>query len=322
MLTKLKKKVLAGEKITKEEAIKLVELEESRTMELLAAANQIKNQFIGKKVDLCSIVNAKSGSCSEDCTFCAQSIHYDTGVSSYDLLDRKDILARAKEIGDSGAEHFGIVTSGRGVVSDQEFEQILETMKTIKEETELEVCASLGTLDQKRVEKLSGIGLKRYNHNLETSKSHFPEVCTTHSYEDRVKTVRFLKDRDIEVCCGGIIGLGEDFADRVELAFTLRELDVDSVPINILNPVAGTPVEDNESVPPREVLKTAAIFRFTLPNKVIKLCGGREDNLRDLQSLSLLSGINGLLTGNYLTTEGRAVEEDIQMIHDLGLTEE
>ncbi|GAB6138681.1 biotin synthase BioB [Halanaerobaculum tunisiense] len=321
MIINLKKKVLAGDQITKEEARELASLNDSRIMELLAAANSIKNQFIGQEVDLCSIINAKSGSCSEDCTFCAQSTHYDTEVSNYDLLDKEEMLARAKEIEASGAKHFGIVTSGRGVVSDQEFAQILETIEIIKQETELEVCASLGTLDQARAEKLSEIGLKRYNHNLETSKSHFPQICTTHNYQDRVKTVKLLKDKGIEVCCGGIIGLGESFIDRVELAFTLQELDVDSIPINVLNPVAGTPVADNEPVPPMEVLKTVAIFRFILPTKVLKLCGGRESNLRDLQSLSLLAGVNGLLTGNYLTTQGRAVEDDLQMIRDLGLSE-
>jgi len=319
MISKLKNKVLSGEEITKEEALSLVNLEESRTMELLAAANEIKENYQGKKVDLCSIVSAKAGSCSEDCTFCSQSAHYDTGVNSYPLMAKEDILARAKKMDDSGAEHFGIVTSGRGVVSDQDFSELIEAFKLIKEETNLEVCASLGTLDEKRAQKLSEVGLKRYNHNLETSESYYSEICTTHSYQDRIKTVKFLKERGMEVCSGGIIGLGESFADRIELAFTLKELDVDSVPVNILNPVAGTPLADNPKVPPMEALKTAAIFRFILPTKVIKLCGGREKNLRDLQSLSLLSGINGLLVGNYLTTEGRAVAEDLKMIEDLGL---
>ncbi|MCK8827448.1 biotin synthase BioB [Natroniella acetigena] len=314
-------KVLAGVEIIKEEALGLVELEEGSTMELLAAANRIKNQFIGQKIDLCSIVNAKSGSCSEDCTFCSQSVHYDTPVTTYPLLEQDEVLERAKSMEESGAEHFGLVTSGRGVVSAQEFEELLETIRLIKEETTLEPCASLGTLDDERAKKLAQVGLKRYNHNLETSRSYFPKICTTHDYEERIKTVRVLKKWGVEVCCGGIIGLGESFADRIDLAFTLKELDVDSVPLNILNPVGGTPVEDNEPVSPMEALKTAAIFRFILPTKTIKLCGGREVNLRDLQSLSLLSGVNGLLVGNYLTTEGRSVEEDLQMIKDLGLQE-
>jgi len=321
MLQELKKKVLAGEDITKEEAMYLVNLDESRTMELLAAANEIKNKFIGKKVDLCSIVNAKSGSCSEDCTFCSQSAHYNTGTVTYPLMAKEEILARAKEMEGSGAEHFGIVTSGRGVVSDEDFENLIEAFRLIREETSLEVCASLGTLDEKRAEKLANVGLKRYNHNLETSESYYAEICTTHTYADRVNTVKFLKERGMEVCSGGIIGLGESFEDRIDLAFTVKELDVDSVPINILNPVEGTPLDSNDPVPPMETLKTAAVFRFILPTKVIKLCGGRETNLRDLQSLSLLSGINGLLIGNYLTTEGRATAEDLQMIKDLGLGE-
>ncbi|WP_018248037.1 biotin synthase BioB [Orenia marismortui] len=321
MIQELKKKVLTGESITKEEAMYLVNLDESRTMELLAAANEIKNKFIGKKVDLCSIVNAKSGSCSEDCTFCSQSAHYNTGTVTYPLMAKEDILARAKEMKGSGAEHFGIVTSGRGVVSDKDFEQLIEAFRLIREETDLEVCASLGTLDEKRAEKLANVGLKRYNHNLETSESYYSEICTTHTYQDRLNTVKFLKERGMEVCSGGIIGLGESFEDRVDLAFTVKELDVDSVPINILNPVEGTPLYGNNPVAPMETLKTAAIFRFILPTKVIKLCGGRENNLRDLQSLSLLSGVNGLLIGNYLTTEGRETAEDLQMIKDLGLGE-
>ncbi|WP_027338854.1 biotin synthase BioB [Halonatronum saccharophilum] len=319
MISKLKHKVLAGGEITKEEALELVNLAEVKTLELLGAANEIKEKYKGKKVDLCSIVSAKAGSCSEDCTFCSQSAHYNTGVQSYPLMAKEDILARAKEMEGSGAKHFGIVTSGRGVIDDQEFEQLVEAFRTIKEDTSLEVCASLGTLDEDRAKKLSGVGLKRYNHNLETSESHFANICTTHQYEDRVKTVRALKARGVEVCSGGIIGLGESFEDRVDLAFTLKELDVDSIPLNILNPVEGTPVEDNRKVPPMEALKTAAIFRFINPKKTIKLCGGREKNLRDLQSLALLSGINGLLIGNYLTTQGRDVKEDLQMIKDLGL---
>jgi biotin synthase len=319
MLESLRDKVLAGEDITKDEALELINLEEDRTMELLAAANRIKNKFNDKKVDLCSIINAKAGSCSEDCTFCAQSAHYDTKVNSYLLLSKEEILSRAKEMEKEGADHFGIVTTGKGVITNQDFDNILETIVTIKEETDLEVCAALGTLDRSQVERLVEVGLKRYNHNLETSENHFPNICTTHTYQERIQTVKFLKEMGISTCCGGIMGLGENVEDRIDLAFTLKELDVDAVPVNILNPIEGTPLENLPVLSPMEALKIVAVFRFILPDKIIKLCGGRENVLGDLQALSLLSGVNGLLVGNYLTTKGRVVTEDIKMIEDLGL---
>lgn len=319
MINKLRDRVLKGQGITKEEALKLIAVKSGRILELLSAANKIKNEFMSDRVDLCSIVNAKSGSCSEDCSFCAQSAHHETEVDSYPLLKEEEILTKAKRMDEQGAEHFGIVTSGRGIETEAEFEKILNTVQRIKAETDLEVCASLGTLKEEQVNKLAAVGLKRYNHNLETSKNHFAEVCSTHDYQERVQTVQFLKKQGIEVCCGGIMGLGEGIEDRVDLAFKLKELDVDSIPLNILNPVAGTPLEGNPPLLPLEALKTTAVFRFINPTKVIKLCGGREKNLRDLQSLSLLAGVNGLLVGNYLTTTGRSIEDDLQMIDDLGL---
>ncbi|MBM7555553.1 biotin synthase BioB [Halanaerobacter jeridensis] len=319
MINKLKEKVLAGKEINKEEALELASLSQDRILKLLSAANEIKNEFMSDEVNMCSIINAKSGSCSEDCSFCAQSAHHDTEVDTYALLSEEKILDKAKEMDQAGAKHFGIVTSGRGIETETEFQQILDAVKRIKDETDLEVCASLGTLEAEQVQKLSEVGLKRYNHNLETSRNYFAEICSTHDYQERVQTVKFLKEQEIEVCCGGIMGLGESFADRIDLACTLRELDVDSIPLNILNAVAGTPLEDNDPVTPLEALQTAAIFRFINPRKNIKLCGGREKNLRDLQSLSLLSGVNGLLVGNYLTTDGRSVQDDLQMIDDLGL---
>lgn len=319
MIKRLKKKVLAKNEITKTEALSLLNLNKERLMDLLTAANNIKNKYQGTKIDLCSIISAKAGNCSEDCSFCAQSVHHKTQAANYSLLSQEEILERAKKMEAEGADHFGIVTSGQGVVDEQEFTKLIEVIKKIKEKTSLNPCASLGTLDSERAEKLAAAGLVRYNHNLETSENYFSEICTTHDYEDRIKTIKLLKEKGVEVCSGGIIGLGETKKDRIDLAFTLKELKVDTVPINILNPVTGTPLEEQEVLAPLEVLKTVAVFRFILPTKVIKLCGGRENNLRDLQSLSLLSGINGLLIGNYLTTEGRKAERDLQMIKDLEL---
>lgn len=320
MIGQLKQKILTGKQLTKEEALALANTNGDKLMNLLKAANQIKNEFNGPQVNLCSIVNAKSGSCTEDCQFCAQSSHYDTKVDTYPLLEKETILTKAKQMEAKGAHHFGLVTSGQQILSDQEFNQLLAAIEKINKETKLNVCASLGTLNHKQASALAEAGLTRYNHNLETSQRYFPQICTTHSYKERKKTVKQLKKQDIEVCCGGIIGLGEEFKDRIELAFTLKKMDVDSVPLNILTPIEGTPLEDNQPLPPLEILKTAAIFRFILPEKTIKLCGGRENNLRSLQSLALLAGVNGLLIGNYLTTNGRKIEDDLQMIKDLNLS--
>ncbi|ADL13406.1 biotin synthase BioB [Acetohalobium arabaticum] len=313
-------RVINGEEVTAAEAEELSQLNSEEVWQLIMLARRITEEFIGdKEVDLCSIVNAKSGSCSEDCKFCAQSAYYDTNVEEYSLLSKAEIISRAQEMEDKGADHFGIVTSGKEILSEEEFQRILEAVKELTEETGLKICASLGKLSIKRAKLLAEAGLERYHHNLETSANYFPEICSTHDYSERVTTVKNVKAAGLEVCCGGIIGLGESFRDRIELAFKLKNLDVDSVPINILNPVEGTPLEYSDSLPPLEILQTTAIFRFILPDKMIRYAGGREDNLRSLQPLGLVAGVNGLLVDQYLTTEGQGVEKDIQMVKDLGL---
>lgn len=313
-------RVINGEGITSAEAEELSKLNKDEIWSLILLARRITEEFIGdKEVDFCSIVNAKSGSCSEDCKFCSQSAYYDTNVEAYPLLSKTEIINRAKEMEDKGADHFGIVTSGKEILSEGEFQRILEAVKELTEETRLKICASLGKLSIKRAKLLAEAGLERYHHNLETSANYFPEICSTHNYSERVTTVKNVKAAGLEVCCGGIIGLGESFKDRIELAFQLKELDVDSVPINILTPVEGTPLEENNSLPPLEILQTTAIFRFILPDKMIRYAGGREDNLRSLQPLGLVAGVNGLLVDKYLTTEGQGIEKDVQMVKDLGL---
>ncbi|SJZ32524.1 biotin synthase BioB [Selenihalanaerobacter shriftii] len=312
-------KVMVGEDITVEEAKELSKVNDNQILDLIVMSKKITDKFTDGEIDFCSIVNAKSGSCSEDCKFCAQSAHYDVEVTDYSMLLEDEIIEKAKKKEEQGADHFGIVTSGKGVISDGEVQKLIKVIKRLNQETDLKVCLSLGTLSKKAAEELAGSGLNRYHHNLETSRSYFSEICTTHNYQERVETVANVKEVGLEICCGGIIGLGESFADRIEMAFELKRLDVDSVPINILNPVEGTPLEDNERLEPLEILKTIAIFRFILPDKLIRYGGGREDNLRDLQSLGVLAGVNGLLIGNYLTTKGREATEDIQMIKDLGL---
>lgn len=317
MLQKVKSKLENGDPIDFSEAMELMNLHGSECMELFSLANNIRSK-LGDRVDLCSIVNAKCGLCPEDCKFCAQSVHNDADITPYPLMDEEEILNMALMMQEEGAARFCIVTSGKDANSG-DFERILSTIRRIRKETSLSICISLGTLTTESARGLKKAGAARIHHNLETSENFFKNVCTTHTYAEKIKTIKIARVAGLDVCCGGIIGLGESARDRVELAFTLRELDVDSIPINILNPIAGTPLSGAKPPTPMEVLKTIAVFRLILPQKNIRVAGGREKSLRDLQCLCLLSGANGLLLGNYLTTLGRAPREDIRMILDSGL---
>jgi len=314
----LKNKVLEGGSITEAEALKLFDEGMKSPFYLFAAASEVRERFKGKKINLCGIVNAKSGRCAENCKFCAQSSHYKTNAPSYPLLSADEIISQAKAAKENGAHMFGIVTSGTKISSDNEWQEIFKAVKGIKEAGILP-CASLGILDYDRAMSLKEAGLFRYHHNLETSKSYFPNICTTHSYDEDVDTIKAAKAAGLSTCCGGIIGLGENIEHRIELALLLRELDVDSVPVNILNPIVGTPLEKNPSLSPLEILCSIAIFRFILPQKDIKLCGGKEKNLRQLLPFGIVAGCNSLMTGNYLTTTGRDTALDYEMIADLGL---
>ncbi|MFZ1037762.1 MAG: biotin synthase BioB [Smithella sp.] len=285
---------------------------------ILAAASEIREHFKGKEIILCGITNAKSGKCSEDCKFCAQSSHYETNVPSYPLKKAKQIVAEAKEAAKNGAEFFGIVTSGKRLNAKKEWMEILKAIEGLRG-IGISPCASLGIIDMEKANELKSAGLFRYHHNLETARSFFKNICTTHDYEDDVETIRAAKSTGLSVCAGALIGMGERISHRIELAETLRELNVDSVPLNILNPIKGTPLSHMKALPPMEILMTIAIFRFMLPAKDIKLCGGKEKNLRQLLPLGILSGANSLMTGNYLTTAGRDSSMDHEMILDLGL---
>lgn len=317
-IEKLKNQVLEGYEIDQLEALNLFEEGIKSPFYLLAAASDIRERFKGKKINLCGIVNAKSGRCAENCKFCAQSSHYKTDAPSYPLISAEYIISQAKSAKGNGAHMFGIVTSGTKISSDAEWDEIFIAVKGIKEVGILP-CASLGILDFDKALALKEAGLFRYHHNLETSKSFFPTICSTHDYEEDVKTVKAAKAAGLSTCCGGIIGLGETIEHRIELAILLRELDVDSVPINILNPIVGTPLENAIALSPIEILCSIAIFRFILPQKDIKLCGGKEKNLRQLLPLGIIAGCNSLMTGNYLTTAGRDTALDYEMIADLGL---
>ncbi len=293
------KKVLSGENITFDEALSLTAIEDSDIPILLGVANKVRQAFTGNSVDTCEIINARSGNCSEDCKFCAQSARHDVDLDAYPLKSEDEILQAAKSAESDGVYRFCIVTSGCGMEGDPDFDRIIATIKRIGRETVINRCCSLGLLSEKHVTALKEAGITRYHHNLETSESFFPQICSTHSYQDRVETIKRVKAAGLQVCSGGIIGMGESWLQRVELAFTLKELGADSIPINILNPITGTALSGQERLRPLEILQAFAIFRLILPTKIIRYAGGRENSLGELVPLGFLSGVNGMLIGNY-----------------------
>jgi biotin synthase len=313
-------RVLEGGKITLEEAEQFIELNDwHEILSLAAQASRIRDKFSGGEVDLCALVNAKSGQCSEDCSFCSQSGHYSTDVTAYPLLDADRIVERAQQAKEFGAKRFCIVTANRGL-SDQDLPVLCEAVARVKEEVGLTPECSLGFITDEQLQALKAAGMTRYNHNLETSESHFSNICTTHTYQDRLETLKQLRKQGLEICSGGILGLGESRRQRLEMAFALAELEVECAPINILNPRQGTPLDSQEAPDPREVIKTIAVFRFILPKSKLELGGGREVNLKDFQSVAFLAGANSLIIGGYLTTHGRRPEQDLKMLQDLGFT--
>jgi len=317
-IDKTKNEIIKKKKVVSSaEALELFIEASDHPWMIMAAASEIREHFKGKEIILCGITNAKSGKCSEDCKFCAQSSHYKTNVPSYPLKNAKQIIAEARQAAKNGAEFFGIVTSGKSLNTKKEWAEIFKAIKGVRE-AGLIPCASLGIIDKEKATELKNAGLFRYHHNLETARSFFKNICTTHDYEDDVETIRAAQSAGLSVCAGALIGMGESISHRIELAETLRKLNVDSVPLNILHPVKGTPLSHMKALPPMEILMTIAIFRFMLPDKDIKLCGGKEKNLRQLLPFGILSGANSLMTGNYLTTEGRDSSLDHEMISDLG----
>jgi biotin synthase len=284
--------------------------------ELAARADQTRRAHVGATLELCTIINARSGRCSEDCRFCAQSARYVTTAPEYPLLDRETLLAAARRAREIGSDHFCIVSSGRALTGS-EFDDVLAAAAAIRVEVGIEVCGSLGCLAREGLLRLRDAGVTRYQHNLETSRRFFPQVVTTHTFDDRVRTVRDAKALGFSVCSGGIVGLGETREDRIDMALTLKELNVDVVPLNALMPIPGTPLADREPASAIEVLKTVAVFRLLLPDKVIKLAGGRESVLKEFQAMAFLSGANGMIIGGYLTQRGRSVEEDHRMIEEI-----
>ena len=314
----LKTKAIATRGLGKEDALELHEHGKKNLFGLLSAASEIREYFKGKTISLCAIINAKSGRCAENCAFCAQSAHHRTDAPVYQLVSADEMIESARKARADGAHMFGIVTSGTEIGSVGEWSEITRAVSEIKS-SGIEPCASLGMLNKQQAHALKKAGLYRYHHNLETSRSFFDSICSTHDYEEDIRTVRAAKEAGLSTCSGGIIGLGEQMEHRIELALTLKELDVDSIPVNILNPIPGTPLANMVPLHPLEILMTVALFRFILADKDIKLCGGKERNLRQLLPLGLVAGCNSLMTGNYLTTTGRDTPLDLEMIRDLGL---
>lgn len=320
-ITNLRDRILQGHDITFSEAERLLAIEnenQSIIKVLFDSANELREKFVGDKVDLCTIMNAKSGKCTEDCKFCAQSVHYETNCQVYDLIGYEAILERAMEVQSQGAHRFSLVTSGKGIESEEEFERLLEIYRRLKEDTTLNICASHGVITEAQAIRLKEAGVSMYHHNVETSRAHYEAICTTHTYDDRVSTIENIKKSGMTVCCGGIFGLGESQFDRLKMGFEIKALGIKSVPLNILMPVEGTPCEDSKPLNPVEVLKTMAVYRFINPDCYIRYAGGRMI-LDDLQSVGFKAGVNGALVGNYLTTIGSGVEEDIEMIQCAGL---
>ena len=317
-IIRLADKVIDGGEITEEEAKKLIRTKDEDTMVLLAMADKIRQKFGGNAVDFCGIINARSGHCQENCKFCAQSGWYHTGAKVYRLLPEEQILEAAKKAKAEGAARFSIVTSGRNQDNPNEFEEIIDLVKKIQKEVGIEVCCSLGLIAPEQARRLKEAGITRMHCNIETAPSYFPEICSTHTMEDKEQIIKVAQGAGIRVCSGGIIGLGESLDQRVEMAFKLKAMHIDSVPLNVLNPVKGTPFYTNRRLPPLEILRTFAMFRFVLPKVLIRTAGGREVNLRSLQAYALSGGLNGIMVGGYLTTPGRNPEDDLVMVNDLG----
>ena len=310
--------VIGSRPLGRPEAAALLEAAERDPWPVLAAADRVRRHFRGRRVHLCSIAPVKLGHCTEDCHWCAQSAHWPTGLERAGPASAHGLAEGAVAASACGAGHFGLVASG-GRLADDEFAAVLDAGCAVRRAAGLQICASLGALTPERAARLRAAGFVRYNHNLETSARHFARVCTTHTWADRLRSARVALDAGLELCSGAIFGIGETDADRVDVAFALRDLGAHVVPLNFLHPIVGTPLADMAPLPPLKILSIVAMFRFVLPDRIIKLAGGREHNLRDLQALMFLAGADACLVGNYLTTRGRPAERDLRMIRDLGL---
>jgi biotin synthase len=318
MLKMLAEKVLSGEELTRGEALRLTEVSGSAVFELFSLANGIRERFRGAKADLCSIISAKTGSCPEDCSYCAQSATSRADIKTSPLVDLDTVLERAGEAKRWGARRFCIVTSGKKA-SEKELSRIAEMVSGLRG-LGLKPCATLGLLGPDELDMLKEAGLHRYHHNLETSERFFPKICRTHTYEDKLRTIRAARTSGLSLCSGGIFGLGEQWEDRVDMALALRELGADSVPINFLVPIEGTPFERAAPLPPLEALTIVGLYRFMLPDREIRVCGGRLQTLGEFNSFVFMAGADGLLTGDCLTTQGRDPGDDLRLVREYGMS--
>ncbi|MBW8864149.1 MAG: biotin synthase BioB [Verrucomicrobia bacterium] len=320
-LSTLGQRVLDGGHVTRDEAMWLFNLESSADiLDLLSWANRIREHFKGNKIHLCSIVNAKAGACSENCSFCAQSSHYQTGSPKYGFVDPEPVNEAAEEANKNNVTAVGLVAAWKGLNEGPMLDEVCDRIAEMKAGGKTRPDASLGIIkSQKVADRLKSAGLECYGHNLESSRRFFPSTCSTHTFDDRLETIGYLKKAGIKICSGGIIGMGETREDRRDLAFELKVIGANVVPVNILNPIPGTPFAKNEPLPVMEILKTIACFRFILPRQEIMIAGGRTVNLRDAQSMIFMAGASALMVGNYLTTLNQPVEKDLQMLKDLGL---
>ena len=318
LILKVRSEVLRNDPISYDDALTLTGISDAFIPYLSATANEVRQKFAGNTIESCALSNIKSGNCSEDCKFCAQSGHYKTETPVYPQITAEDMVQQAKSAEAMGATEFCMVSSGWGATNEKEFQVVLEAVRRIRSETGLFVDCSLGFLTGEQMARLKEAGLYRNNHNLEASRGYFEKICTTHTFEERMNHVQMVGHYGIHPCSGGILGMGETPKDRIDLAFDLKKLKAECVPINILNPRPGTPLGNVEPMAPLEIIKYIALYRLILPTSTLKIAGGREVNLRDLQAMALQAGANGLILGNYLTTMGRNPERDIQMMKDLG----
>lgn len=288
--------------------------------QLCAGANRIRSSLCGNKINLCSIINGKSGRCSENCKFCAQSAHYCTGITEYNFLNEEAILAECTHNEKRGVNRFAIVTAGR-TLSSNDFKKVISAFRLLKSKCNIGLCSSLGLLTSEQFKELYESGVRRYHCNIETSRRNFPNICTTHTYEDKIACIKRAREAGFEICSGGIIGMGESWEDRLDMAISLSELNVNSIPINALIPIKGTPFENLERISENDILRTVAIFRYINPIADIRLAAGRN-LIKDCGKQAFLSGANSAITGDMLTTSGNNITEDIKMLREMGFTVE
>ena len=314
--SRLAERVLAGHCLTSDEALAILRSSDDELLDVLSAAFRIRRRWFGKRVQLYFLMNAKSGLCPEDCGYCSQSKVSEAEIPRYNFLSAEKLLAGAKVAAERNAKTYCIVISARGP-SKREMDAVTTIVPQIKAQYNLKICACLGLLTAEQAERLKACGVDRVNHNLNTSEAHYAEICTTHAYQDRVSTLRNVRNAGMELCSGGILGMGEEDRDVVEMAFALRELGVESIPVNFLNPIDGTPLAGHKQLTPRYCLKALAMFRFVNPTRELRISGGRELHLGSMQPLGLYPA-NSLFVGDYLTTKGQAPEADYKMIAELG----